>query len=507
MIEVIEWGRSLIADERPWLVLGKGPSFACHEEFDLGEFRLFGLNHVVRELRVDVAHAIDVDVVEACAPELLDRCRWLLMPRFPHVKHRPTRHPLEHFIEKIPILGELDGEDRLVWYNLDWAAPAPGSPVIPVRHFSSEAALSILGLIGAKEVYSLGIDGGRRYSASFPTSTLLANRQESFDVQFKELDRITGEYGMEYRALVEPLKVFIGSEPSQEVAASVLEHSIISRCSRPVRVTLLPSSTSRVPKDARNRPRTRFSFSRFLIPSMCEFRGRALYLDADMQVFGDIAELWRIPFDGKRVLCTSQPAPDVSKDNGAFRAGRQMSVMLLDCARLDWDIDSIIDGLDRGEFSYEELMFDLCIVPPDDIDDRLPPEWNHLGGYEPGVTKLLHYTGVQMQPWKNNENPLRELWYEGFRAAVADGAVTPERLRELAAAGLIKASLADSVTPSRLERIRIRLRSVNRATVRRVAIPVAKSTGLLKLTRPIRRRPPKSSRRSGRELNRSGSSQ
>lgn len=507
MIEVIEWGRSLVADERPWLVLGKGPSFACHEEFDVGRFRLFGLNHVVRELRVDVAHAIDVDVVEACAAQLIDHCRWLLMPRFPHVKHRPTRHPLEHFVENIPVLRELEGERRLVWYNLDWAAPAPGSPVIPVRHFSSEAALSILGLIGAKEVYSLGIDGGRRYSARFSTSTLLANRQPSFDVQFQELERITKEFGMEYRPLVEPLQVFIGCEPSQEVAASVLEHSIVSRCSRPVRVTVLPAPMSRVPKDPRNRPRTTFSFSRFLIPSMCEFRGQALYLDADMQVFGDIAELWKIPFDGKRVLCTSQPAPDVWKDNKSFRAGRQMSVMLLDCSRLDWDVDRIIEGLDQGEFSYEELMFDLCIVPPDDIDDRLPPEWNHLERYEPGVTKLVHYTVVQTQPWKNNDNPLREIWHEGFRAAVADGAVSPESVRELAAVGLIKASLADWVTPSWLERIRIRLRSVNRETVRRVTIRVAKSSGLLRLTRPIRRRPPKSSRRPGRELNRSGPSQ
>lgn len=507
MIEVIEWGRSLVADERPWLVLGKGPSFACHEEFELDQFRLFGLNHVVRELPVDVAHAIDVDVVEACAAQLIDHCRWLVMPRFPHVKHRPTRHPLEHFVEKIPVLRDLEGEDRLVWYNLDWAAPAPGSPVIPVRHFSSEAALSILGLIGAKEVYSLGIDGGRRYSASFPTLTLLANRQESFDVQFKELDRITREYGMEYRALVEPLKVFIGCEPSQEVAASVLEHSIVSRCSRPVRVTVLPASTSRVPKDPRNQPRTKFSFSRFLIPSMCEFRGRALYLDADMQVFGDIAELWKIPFDGKRVLCTSQPAPDVWKENKAFRAGRQMRVMLLDCSRLDWDVERIIDGLDRGEFSYEELMFDLCIVPPDDIDDRLPPEWNHLERYEPGVTKLVHYTVVQTQPWKNNANPLRDLWHEAFSAAVADGAVGSEKVRQLASAGLIKASLADSVTPSWSERIRVRLRSVNREMVRRGTIRVAKSTGLLKLTRPIRRRPPRKSRSAGRELDRFGSSQ
>lgn len=507
MIEVVEWGRLLEPDDRPWLVLGKGPSFGCRDEFDLSRFRLFALNHVVRELAVDVAHAIDVDVIEAGGEQLREHCRWLVMPRFPHVNHRPTRHPLEHFVARIPVLDELDREGRLVWYNLDWAAPAPGSPIIPVRYFSSEAALSILGLIGVKEVRSLGIDGGRRYSTAFSTSTLLANRQPSFDLQFDELARITKEYGMDYAPLVEPLQVFIGCDPSQEVAAAVLEHSIVSRCSRPVQVRLLPPVTSRAPQDPRNHPRTKFSFSRFLIPGLCDFRGKALYLDADMQVFGDIAELWRIPFDDKKVLCTSQPVPDAWKDNPGFRPGRQMSVMLLDCERLDWDVDRIIDGLDQGEFAYEDLMFDLCIVPPDEIDDRLPPEWNHLERYEPGATKLVHYTVVPTQPWKNDDNPLREVWHEGFRAALADGAIDPSAVKALAAAGEIKPSLADAVTTSWSERLQIRVRSINRESLRRRIIRVAAKTRLLELTRPIRRRPPRSSRRTHRELDRARSPQ
>ncbi len=52
-----------------------------------------------------------------------------------------------------------------------------------------------------------------------------------------------------------------------------------------------------MPKDEPNRGRTGFSFSRFQIPKLAGYKGRALYLDADMQVFGDIAELWDIPFD------------------------------------------------------------------------------------------------------------------------------------------------------------------------------------------------------------------
>lgn len=492
MMEVVAWGKSLDLPERPWLVLGKGPSFALRDEFDLTQFNLFALNHVVREMAVDVAHAIDFDVVEACAESLLENARWLIMPRFPHVDSRPTRRPLEEFVHRSPTLQEFDRQERLVWYNLGWGAPADGSPIIPVRHFSSEAALSILGLIGVKTVRSLGVDGGRRYSATFSdltTTTLLANEQPTFDVQFEELDRIAREYALDYQPLVEPLRVFVGCDPSQALAARVLEYTIKEHASRPVDVQVLPPAP-RAPRDPRNQPRTAFSFSRFMIPALCGYEGRALYVDADMQVFADVAELWRIPFDGAKVLCTSQPAPDAWKDNAAFHPGRQLSVMMLDCGALDWDVERIIDGLDRGDYTYEDLMFDLCIVQEDEVADLLPPEWNHLERYEPGLTKLSHYTVVPTQPWKNGDNPLAPVWEEAFKRAVAAGDVTPELVVEMARAGYAKASLVDAVTVSRRARVLARLRSINRHWVRRQLIRLAKGTGLLRITRPLRRRPP-----------------
>ena len=61
-----------------------------------------------------------------------------------------------------------------------------------------------------------------------------------------------------------------------------------------------------LPKDEKNRPRTGFSFFRFAIPELCNYSDRALYLDADMQVFSDLAELWDIPFNKQRILCTYQ---------------------------------------------------------------------------------------------------------------------------------------------------------------------------------------------------------
>ena len=51
-----------------------------------------------------------------------------------------------------------------------------------------------------------------------------------------------------------------------------------------------------------------FSFSRLQIPKLAGFSGRALYLDADMQVLGDIADLWTLPFDEADVLYALTPA-------------------------------------------------------------------------------------------------------------------------------------------------------------------------------------------------------
>jgi lipopolysaccharide biosynthesis glycosyltransferase len=183
------------------------------------------------------------------------------------------------------------------------------------------------------------------------------------------------------------------------------------------------------PKDKENRPRTAFSFCRFTIPERMGFAGRALYVDADMLVFSDVAELWRIPFGEQKILCTFQPEPPPAwRENKFFKRGRQFSVMLLDCTRLPWHVDEIIRGLDEKRYTYAQLMFDLCLVQPHEIEDRVPPEWNHLEHYEPGTTRLLHYTVVSTQPWRRRGNPYGAIWERHLAEAVEAGAVTARDL-------------------------------------------------------------------------------
>lgn len=460
MIDLNEWRATADLPPKPWLVLGKGPTFTRYTDFDLGRFNLLALNDVVRELDVDVAHAIDIDVAARCADALRTNCGWLIMPRHPHVDFDPTPKRLEDFFEDYPVLRELDEQGRLVWYNLSNSKPVGDAPIIKARFFSAEAAFDLLGTVGVTQVRSLGIDGGRGYSKAFKdlaSVTMLANTRTSFDEQFGEIARIVKKHGMEYAPLVEPeqepMRVFVGADESQLVAAAVLEHSIRKHASRPVEFTTMIDLPVPRPKDPANRARTGFSFYRFLIPKLCGYEGRALYLDCDMQVLADMSGLWEIPFGEQTVLCTYQPEPPEQwRGDANFKPGRHLAVMMLDCSRLHWDIDQIVRGLDEGHYDYKGLMSDLCIVPDEQIAERIPVEWNSLERYEPEKTKLIHYTVVPTQPWKNDRNPLTDMWMNAYREAVDAQFIEPKLVRDSVAAGHIKPSLVETFEGSGAER-------------------------------------------------------
>ena len=100
-----------------------------------------------------------------------------------------------------------------------------------------------------------------------------------------------------------------------------------------------------MPATPAHRPRTPFSFQRFLIPELCGFSGPGIYVDSDMQVFKDIRGLWTTPFDGADLLAAREPGDTGRKP--------PFSVMLLDCKSLAWDIRTLVAGLDDGTYTYE----------------------------------------------------------------------------------------------------------------------------------------------------------
>ena len=428
MPDIIEWARGRDMGSGIWLMLGKGPSYAKLRNVDPSAFRLVSLDQVVRQQPVEIAHIIDLDVVRDCAEAIDANAGVLWMPAHPHVDCKASEKPLWEWAKEIPVLRKLAAEGRLAWYNAStWKRPEPGSPLIEVRFFSAEAALAALAASGAKVVRSLGVDGGNSYAGDFADlrdTTLLANGHASFDRQFEGFARTLRTTDIFYAPLWvnAPVKVFVGTDSAQMLGVKMLEYSIKKYASLSVTVEPIDDAGIPVPTDPANRSRTGFSFSRFRIPELCGYRGRGIYLDADMQVFSDILDLWERPFGGAHVLYAEGPATQ----------GRvpQFSVLVLDCASLDWDVRRIVQGFDEGRYHYADLMQNMCIVEPQYRRAGLPFEWNSLEYYEAGKTKLIHYTDMPTQPWVSNGNRNGRLFYDSVREALAEGFVSADYVYE-----------------------------------------------------------------------------
>lgn len=189
------------------------------------------------------------------------------------------------------------------------------------------------------------------------------------------------------------LKVFIGADSRQPLAYNVLQYSIVSRSSKPVSIT--PLILEQLPITRRGL--TEFTYSRFLVPWLCDFKGTALFLDADMVVDGDIAEL----FDH---ASPAAGAVQVVKDQPQFE---WPSAMLFNCALCRVLTPDYIEN-------QANKLLDLAWA--EQVGD-LPAEWNRLLGYgpvEPG--KLYHWTqGIPVWP-ETRHLPEDAIWHEAAEA-------------------------------------------------------------------------------------------
>jgi hypothetical protein len=165
------------------------------------------------------------------------------------------------------------------------------------------------------------------------------------------------------------LKVFIGYDHRQPISYNVLQHSVFRNSSKPVSITALKIDQLPIGRTGL----TPFTFSRFLVPYLCDYKGWALFLDSDILVKGDIAELFNLSDDKYTVM--------VSKNEKRFEWA---SVMLFNnekCKILTPDYIDKASGLHGIEWAKEEEIGDL------------PREWNHLVGYDkPKDAKLIHFT-------------------------------------------------------------------------------------------------------------------
>lgn len=192
------------------------------------------------------------------------------------------------------------------------------------------------------------------------------------------------------------IRVFIGFDPREDVAFSVLAHSIHRRSSQPVAIAPVAlSQLGDVYRRARNPLQsTEFSFSRFLTPYLCGYEGWAVFMDCDMLVLDDIAKLWALRDERYAVQVVKHV--HVPKEDTKFLGAVQTkyekknwsSVMLMNCGRcraLTPDYVNAATGLELHQFKW---------LGDDGLIGELPERWNHLVGYDAPRkdAALVHYT-------------------------------------------------------------------------------------------------------------------
>ena len=197
------------------------------------------------------------------------------------------------------------------------------------------------------------------------------------------------------------INIFIGYDSKEKVAYNVLSHSIIQNSTKPVAIT--PIALNHLKDDfVRERnalSSTEFSFSRFMIPHLMNYQGWALFMDCDMLMFEDVAELWRMRDDSKAIqVCKHDYTPKedtkfLGQVQTKYEKKNWSSVMLMNCKKcttLTPDYVNKASGLELHQFKWLE---------GDHLIGDLPLEWNWLVGeyeYKDDV-KNVHYT--KGGPW------------------------------------------------------------------------------------------------------------
>ncbi|MDD9877767.1 MAG: hypothetical protein OXR84_10040 [Magnetovibrio sp.] len=194
------------------------------------------------------------------------------------------------------------------------------------------------------------------------------------------------------------IRVFIGFDPRETAAFHVLSQSIHARASEPVAVTpvMLSQLGGLMTRERNPLQSTDFSFSRFLTPYLCDFEGWALFMDCDMLMLDDIANLWKLRDDDYAVMCVKHD--HVPEEDTKFLGAKQTkyekknwsSVMLFNCAKctaLTPDYVNTASGLELHRFQW---------LDGDHLIGEIPHRWNHLVAYDETVpvseVSNLHYT-------------------------------------------------------------------------------------------------------------------
>jgi lipopolysaccharide biosynthesis glycosyltransferase len=210
------------------------------------------------------------------------------------------------------------------------------------------------------------------------------------------------------------MKIFIGYDSREGRAYDVCKFSIEKRASdlveiQPLKLEALQRSGQYWRTyDAHNGVKydhvdkkpfsTEFTFSRFLVPHLCGYKGWALFMDSDMLMQADVHDLFRLADEryAVQVVKHEQVITETGKMDGqiqeAYPRKNWSSFMLFNCAKCTELTVSHVNTM-PGAYLHQFRWL------TDDQIGELPEEWNWLEGHSsPDIApKNIHYT--RGGPW------------------------------------------------------------------------------------------------------------
>lgn len=197
-----------------------------------------------------------------------------------------------------------------------------------------------------------------------------------------------------------PLKIFIGFDERQIPASSTLIQSILNTSSKPVSIS--PLVLSALPINRKGI--TPFTYSRFLTPWLCNYKGWALFMDNDTIVMDDIAGLFNEAKDEYAIMV-----------NKTIERFEWPSIMLFNCSHPANKIMTP-EFLDNPDLCNTPHSFDWLGDKKNQLIGSFPSAWNHTVGYDAPRTdaKIAHFTmGIPAHP-EIDGCEYSEEWHSAF---------------------------------------------------------------------------------------------
>jgi lipopolysaccharide biosynthesis glycosyltransferase len=191
------------------------------------------------------------------------------------------------------------------------------------------------------------------------------------------------------------IHIFIGYDAREAVAYHVCSNSIIRKSSKPVAIHPLALKNLQCYREKHTDGSNQFIYSRFLVPDLMKYQGWAAFLDGDMLLRGDIAELWNLRDESKAVMVVKHDYKTRMKEkylgarNEDYPRKNWSSVILWNCGHpanrtLSPQFVESATGAQLHRFTWV----------PDDAIGELPIAWNWLPDEfgRNDDAKLLHWT-------------------------------------------------------------------------------------------------------------------